>query len=477
MGSLYSLYESDLLALDEPEVKLDTYWCLECGGIEIWKWGGPHGIPDNFISNLGRMCKVSTNKYLPGHVNSEGYHTFKYTTNEGWSKRKDANTLIGIAFCGIKIVYGSERTEDTMDHKNRNRLDNRLCCNLVSATKREQSINQDRKEFNQGKTIIGIGRYEEIVREYVSRHHAAYELEVCPGTIDNRIKSGKVYKGIILRYLDKNDLSLQVWRSSKELYPEFYPFEVSDQGYVKRQNGTIFKGSKHGDYMKISLINKKTGKTVNKYVHILVWTIFNNRLVRKGYVISHKLSKGTDNRLSNLEESTQSDNIITTINNGLSSNCNPIRRNHYDGTYKDYVSVSTAARDNKEVYKDRITRAARNGTQLGKCNCDEFYTWEFLKKEVKEKFSTLDNPLISKNKPTVLMVVEEITKTKKKEYKPKNPYGRKGVRKHFHDGTYEDFQSQKAGYNSTKDLSGPYLLKSLNGKESFSGTCMCGKQL
>nr|QBK92615.1 MAG: HNH endonuclease [Pithovirus LCPAC401] len=430
------------------------------------------------ISSFGRIYNIVTNDYLKGNITSRGYHNFGLISDENKYINRGSHTLIGAAFCGLELIYGDEIMTITMDHINKDKLDNRLCCNLRPVTREEQAHNRNYKHNKRGKTVLAIGKYGEIVREYVSIVLTARDFGVYKTSILNWIKNGKEIKGVTLRYLDEKDLPGQVWKSTADLYPHIQPpIEVSDCGYIRRENGTITEGTNNVDYMMIALIDIRIGKHVCFFVHILVWTVFNDKLVPQGFEISHLKCKGSDNRLCNLFLDTHSGNIMTTINKGLNKNCIKIRRYHHDDTYQDYVSIAEATRNNESATSKSISEASSGKRKTaGRCKCGELFTWSRISEPRTTSMNvTLNNPLISRSKPETLTIVKKIPqKIKKIKRLPKY---RISIRKHFHDGSYKDYDSVSKASSDNKGLTTTMIYRASNGERKTTGVCKCGKRL
>nr|QBK93197.1 MAG: HNH endonuclease [Pithovirus LCPAC403] len=123
-------------------------------------------------------------------------------------------------------------------------------------------------------------------------------------------------------------------------------------------------------------------------MNILVWEVFNNRRVRKGYKIHHKDDKPWNNKIENLMEVTCSDNMRASANSGKNKSCKKVRRLAHDGSYRDFVSYSEAAKETDKAGQPHIG-ACVNGKQktCGKCKCGKRFKWIGLDEN--------DNPVIN----------------------------------------------------------------------------------
>nr|QBK93072.1 MAG: uncharacterized protein LCPAC403_02060 [Pithovirus LCPAC403] len=114
-------------------------------------------------------------------------------------------------------------------------------------------------------------------------------------------------------------------------------------------------------------------------VHFLINTIFHGPQPSVKHRTSHKNSIGTDNRACNLEWATHSENILTTVHNGLNSNCKPVRMKLTNGIYKDFVSITEAARItsiNFNIIRDSAHGKAEYSGIDSENN--EVLSWEFV---------------------------------------------------------------------------------------------------
>lgn len=116
---------------------------------------------------------------------------------------------------------------------------------------------------------------------------------------------------------------MEEWRSISG-YEGLY--EVSDLGRVRSLPRATTKGrvlkpyiSKHNGYCYVTL--SKNNNRASKRVHTLIMSAFNPIDKKPGYdknhTINHKDGDKTNNRLSNLEWLTQSENQIHAFQNGL----------------------------------------------------------------------------------------------------------------------------------------------------------------
>jgi hypothetical protein len=86
---------------------------------------------------------------------------------------------------------------------------------------------------------------------------------------------------------------------------------VAGNGGVRKHNGKILKGGGHGGYRTVGLSNSVRKKTF--HVHKLVAMAFlNHKSCGYELVVHHKNDNPSDNRVENLEITTQRDNVYKT---------------------------------------------------------------------------------------------------------------------------------------------------------------------
>nr|QBK93103.1 MAG: HNH endonuclease [Pithovirus LCPAC403] len=272
------------------------------------------------ISSLGKVYSIGKSKYLTGTLTATGYTKVGITLDEdGQTRNKKIHTLQGIAFFGLRSLYGNDRSEISMDHLNREKNDNFTCCNLLPANRSKQNKNQSHKRPT-GKIIVKVDEDNEILKQYKSIEFASGELKIGSKKLCRYIITGDLYEGYHYRLFGKEDIKDQVWKSTVKLYLYYQPSaEVSDSGWILRADGALTRGYDFGLYKSTSFLDVSKGKDhkVGRLMHDIVWSVFNDKLVPEGYQISHLNCIGKDNRLVNLELATQLENLMTTIHQGL----------------------------------------------------------------------------------------------------------------------------------------------------------------
>ncbi len=370
----------------EKEVRKDertVMFCPKCDTKERWISLKEHGFGNYVISSIGRIYNIKTYKLSKDDpmLDSGGYVRVLLTNDDGNRKGKRIATWQGAAFFDLKLVYGKERNPITIDHINRNRADNYVCCNLRPYTNREQGLNQTRPKYYHGKTVYKTSLDSKtILEKYISINQASDLLKMDVNRIKKFCNSEEEVDGYKLRFMTREDTGNEKWYSSEVLYPEYQPsFWVSAGGWIERRNGVFTKGSFSGKYYSFGF--SVNNDRVYHFVHDVVWEIITGRKIRDGYEISHINDKCKDNRYVNLEEDTHPNNMMNAVKLGNHGSAIKVRQIFHDETpSRIYLSIRQACEMTgttrwalKEVLKGEQSGA-------GDCKCGLRYHWEIVTK-------------------------------------------------------------------------------------------------
>ena len=229
----------------------------------------------------------------------------------------------------------------------------------------------------QGRTVLKLSLEGKIIEEFISIRTAARVMKVDPKTISRRCDNGKALNGFKFRYKVQSDFGDLIWKSTVKLFQDNDVLKVSSEGHICRKNGVIFKGSNSDVYFRIKWRNNKTKKFFMKHMNILVWETFKNEIIGEGYQIHHKNGKPWDNNIDNLEKVTVPKNMQEAVATGKNKSCRKVRRVAHDGSYKDFVSLSEAARQTNKTCNQSISNCLNGKMKTsGLCKCGKRFTWE-----------------------------------------------------------------------------------------------------
>ncbi len=324
--------KKEIIRIEHSEEK-----CDRCG--KPVEWASMRQICDYYdISTVGQIYSYRSHKYLEGTKITGSYRSFTLINNDGKHILKGMHTFQGIIFYGLPI--DNDNRGITVDHIDRVRDNNRICCNLRPTIKSEQSKNRIVSKTYIGKTVLKIcSKTGDVIEKYKSAVEAAKKNNVENYTMNKVCQKERRHIGYLWRYENKSDYGDIEWISSTKEFPDMPPFEGSENGDILLLDGRISKGTKCSNGYKYIGIDSKTYR-----VHILICTLFHGPKPTPNHQVSHKKSKGDDNRACNLEWATQSENSKTTTINGMNKSCKPVRALYKDGTHKDFTSGVEACR-------------------------------------------------------------------------------------------------------------------------------------
>jgi len=292
-----------------------------------------------------------------------------------------------ISVCGIvyfshqlvcRAFHGPRPTDKhTVDHINQERTDNRAS-NLKWETKVGQTLNRrkDRKTHSNSVPILGkkIGFEEEWVA-YESAWKAALQLSLQQANISGVIRGKRTQTGgyIFKQNIDAMEserLDGEVWAG---VFGHEFKYQVSNFGRFRFKGKAKVWGPPYTprptDGFAYAVV-KIHGKLVG--LHRVVFEAFHKRTIKPGHVIDHKNSQKSNNQLSNLQETTYSQNIQKEHDRGnISSNASktsiPIlvwnAKTETSANARTYNSMSEACRAEK-TSQGAVSKAFT----LKKCN-------------------------------------------------------------------------------------------------------------
>lgn len=81
------------------------------------RWEPASGFPDFWVSEYGDVVKASHNRRLKGHLDFDGYPSYKLTDGDGVKRHISAHRLVALSFIGPPPSQNSQ-----VAHKNGSRL-------------------------------------------------------------------------------------------------------------------------------------------------------------------------------------------------------------------------------------------------------------------------------------------------------------------------------------------------------------------
>jgi hypothetical protein len=335
---------------------------------EIWHSLSTIGFSKYEISTHGRVKNIR-GRILSHWKNDDGYACIKITNDEGKSKHNRVHGLLG------KLLLGCDGKIITPDHINRNRLDNNIK-NLRPATrlkqlenrviykKRERRVTQTSKN---GKTKI-----------WASPIEAQKALKLPENSVGRACKSGKLLHDCLWEYTDDKDLDGEIWKSTKDVFPEWKEVLISNFGRIRRTWGLLKGYTSFGfpqsGYLSTKVCQESDDEYVPIYVHRLVCACFNGR---NDLWVNHLDGDKKNNKIENLEYATPTENLNHAIAIGLldpstSKTCSiKVRQFTVNGIFvKEFNSMTAAAKEMK-VSKQGISCACK-----GKIKTSAGHVWK-----------------------------------------------------------------------------------------------------
>lgn len=268
-------------------------------------------LPQYAASTEGRIKFLKYNRILKGTISLNGYYRIKIKT-----RMYQVHRLIALTW------LPNPDQKKTVNHKNHNKLDNRVC-NLDFATQREQNIHKTKpKTYNRGTTrkIQQINvKTNQVIQTFENTYYAAQYLVKNRFTCSQHSASRNMYRvlkdptrtayGYCWKQVKHRECPNEKWVD----LPNHPNYQISNYGRIQTPQKQI------RDYIQLK---RRTGypriRIQNKVyqIHILVALYFVPNPKNKKYV-NHKNGNKWDPRAENLEWVTQSENINHAFDTGL----------------------------------------------------------------------------------------------------------------------------------------------------------------
>nr|QBK93620.1 MAG: HNH endonuclease [Pithovirus LCPAC404] len=353
----------------------------ECKEQEEWRSMKDWKFSDYILSSLGKCWSLKKERLLTGFdTHADKYRGYRLTNDNRKVYMKGIHTFQGIVFYKLPLLekgYDQKDNAITMDHKDSKKTKrNTLCCNLKPSTKSEQNKNRRSPSNVQGRAVIRSTPESKTDCEFINIKAAADKMEVDSHVIINRCDNGKMLKGFTFRYKVKEDFGDLEWKSTVDLFPDNDILEISEEGHILHKNGAINKGTEHYKYFITEWFNKKINKYFQKRVNILVWETFHGELVGDGFEIHHDDDDSLNNNIKNLFKVTKPVNVQASKDTGNNKSCKKVRRIAHDDTYRDFKSLSEAARNTDKAHHSSIAACIQGERKTcGTCKCGKKFTW------------------------------------------------------------------------------------------------------
>lgn len=273
---------------------------------EIWHSLAPLQLSKYFISTHGRI-KNTKDKIMALHKNDEGYMKVRLYKDDKSTISTYVHTLIGrlLLGCNNKI---------TADHIDRDRSNNCLS-NLRPATKVQQRANTSASNGRAKRAIAQRTLNNELIKLWDSQGQAEESGRFTRHSIRKACTDHKPYKGYLWEFYNDSNQVNEIWKSSKDIFPEYVEFFVSSLGRFRRNTGKTSSGYSRGGYRSIKVLLKSNNTHVPRQVHVLVLGCFEGR--EDNLIVNHKDGNKQNNRVDNLEYTTHSGNALHAIRYGL----------------------------------------------------------------------------------------------------------------------------------------------------------------
>ena len=277
---------------------------------EMWKV--IPSFPDYEASTLGNVRNKKTMKVISFHENY-GYMTSHLYTNKKRCPVK-AHRLIAETF------IENPDNKECVNHKDKNRSNNNVF-NLEWTTIKENNDHKLQTNFTYQKTFTrAVWMCDKDTKQKLRKFKDANEAALFINSEKKQVVSNKIRcvangerlstYGFYWEYESYPTIEGEIWKDITFL-PEANVYEISSEGRLRNNKGTMFFGHKDDNgYIRVC-INEKLYR-----MHILVAKAFLPNPEDKPHV-NHKDGVRDNNKLENLEWVTRSENMQHAYDTGL----------------------------------------------------------------------------------------------------------------------------------------------------------------
>jgi hypothetical protein len=288
------------------------------------------------ISKTAVIRNLYTKKEKSYHLDKDGYPKVSL---------RDPQGIISVHIIMARTFLDNPECKESVDHIDGNILNNNID-NLRYATMKEQAANRVKKTTdcrieaklkNDNRKIRRIDQNsDKEIESYNNIEEAVKYIE------DNQLSNGSalvIQKRILecLRYPERSmnqtgygyvwkydefvNLEGEIWKSTKEAYPDDKEFMVSNLGRVLNNKGVLVNGTKRKRGLVTIHFKRKEG---THYLHRIIADVY---LPNPSNLpdVNHKDGKPWNNTLDNLEWVDKSTNAIHAINMGLCKHVKKIK--------------------------------------------------------------------------------------------------------------------------------------------------------
>lgn len=301
---------------------------------ERWKSCAPEGFSRYEISSLCRVRRVKDDKIMKLRVNCYGYGSYNLVDDTGTPGYPYAHIL------GMHIHTPNPSKKPSVDHKNRDKLDNDIDNNLLWATYTEQNMN---RKVTPRKTrhVLQYTQDMILVAEWDSVTLAAKSTEgLTTVVIRKSILRQSICGGFRWKYPEIEVIPGEVWKIIP--FPELQgKYLASSEGRIKRKDGKLYKGYVD-EYVRVGF---RINGTMRHYgIHRLAMAAFHGI---SDLEVNHKNGAKADNKLTNLEYVTSSQNAKHAHDTGLTTRTfKPVIQLDMDGKeiarYESFIAAGIA---------------------------------------------------------------------------------------------------------------------------------------